>query len=143
MRDCTADIIISLKGLLGNLSSAGTKFDVEDTLPEAKAFKHVWIKGISSISEGTKDKNIQRITIDLEVVHGGMAQKGSLTLINDISDQICQVIGMLSLFNFFIVIPPELLRYSYTEERGQHDNQTIIINRKILSFETTIQERWT
>lgn len=141
MRDPTQNIIDALQILLDNMYYNGTKYPVIDTLPEAKSFNHIWIKGISgNTNDSTKDKNIHDIVIDMEVVSGGFAQKGSVKDINNVSDLILKVIQGLSINEFKVIIPPRLTNYNYIEERAQQDNQTIIIERKMLRLTTKISE---
>jgi len=142
MRDVTQDIITNLKLLLDNLVYDGTKFPVVEILANAKTWNYVWIHRVSSTSEGTKDKNIQRVNVTLEIVASGSAQRGYLTAINDISDQVLQLLDSLTSDKFFVVIEPELISYEYVEEQLEKENQTIIIDRKTLIFETLIQEQW-
>ena len=142
MRDATQDIITSLKVLLGELYSSGTKFSPVEVLPEALAYNHIWIREISATQENTKDSNVQRVILNLEIIAGGAAQKGSLTAVNDISDKMLQIVPSLTLSNFDVVMSPLMTSYRFVEERTQHENQTIIIERKQLNFEMLIQERW-
>lgn len=140
MIDATSNIIDAIEYLLIDINYNGTKFPVLDTLPKAKVFNHIWIKGISATDEGTKDKEIQSIKIDLEVVKSGSAQKGNLNAVNDISSQISRIMKNLTLNGFYIIIPPRLITYSFIDEIVQAENQQIIVDRKLMTFDMLIQE---
>ena len=140
MIDATLHIISGIENCLSNANYDGTSFPVLDVLPQSRSFNYIWIKGISATDDGTKDKEIQNIKIDIEVIKSGTAQKGNLTAVTEIANQVIKSLKNISVNNYFIAISPRLINYSFVDEIVNAENTQIIIDRKLLSFEMLIQK---
>lgn len=139
MKDPTQEILDGIETVLsGNLTYGSTTFSIVQDVPRVDKYRHVWINQVRVEEDGTDDKFISNIGIDIEIVASGFKQRGQRKVVNNISNQLLEllIVGDVTLTNFVVTHRPHSPVLYDTTEVLDDD----IINKKYITMSMKVQE---